>query len=98
MEPAFAAKINDIFVLLNWSNDRILSAYRCDSHEKTVGGTGKNHPKGFAIDVAFMEGKELKELLAACFWKGIRRVLIYQDRKFCHLDDNMNKSETIIIM
>lgn len=98
MVPAFVDKVDDIFTFLGWDNDRLLSGYRCPSHEKAIGGTGSNHPKGFAVDVAVMTGQELKEFLRACFWKDIRRVLIYKGRGFCHIDDNMDKPESVIIM
>jgi len=86
-------KLDMIFYFMGWKANRLLSGYRCEAHERAVGGTGRNHPKGFAADVRVSPGAELKEFMAVVFSRDVRRLIVYPGRGFVHIDDNPDRPE-----
>lgn len=66
----------------------ITSGYRCEKHDKEVGGAG-NHSAGKAVDIAFKDGKEAYGLLQDLndAEVGFKRIGISFKGKFIHVDD-----------
>ena len=64
---------------------KITSAYRCQSHNKRVGGSPKSfHSKGQAVDL-FVTDQDFDKFKSICelYFKF---VLPYRDKKFIHCD------------
>ena len=73
----------------------VSSAYRCDKHNKRVGGaTGSRHKKGEAADI-YINGIEPKEIAKYAESIGILGIGLYETDKdgyFVHIDTRSTKS------
>lgn len=73
----------------------VSSAYRCDKHNKSVGGaTGSRHKKGEAADI-YINGIEPKEIAKYAESIGILGIGLYETDKdgyFVHVDTRTTKS------
>lgn len=73
----------------------VSSAYRCDKHNKRVGGaTGSRHKKGEAADI-YINGIEPKEIAKYAESIGILGIGLYETDKdgyFVHIDVRPTKS------
>lgn len=74
----------------------ITSGYRCESHNKNVGGVkNSNHVKGLASDIRYRNSNELYLIVSSLLAVGFNRILIYPKRGFIHTDIS-NKYKNII--
>jgi hypothetical protein len=88
MQSAFMAKLNNLRGTYYRKPLTVASGYRCKAHDKTIGGSGKNHPQGFAVDLIVAKGQDLMDAVIAAQAVGIRRVIVYHNKPHIHLDDN----------
>lgn len=97
MRRGFVAKLERVREAYYRKPLVVTSGYRCAAHEKTVGGTGENHPNGVAADLLLAKGGDMKEFLAAFHAVGLRRAVLYRDKPHIHVDDNENLPEGVWI-
>ena len=77
----------------------INSGYRCEKHNKKIGGLpNSRHMKGQAADIAIVGGLTFERVFAVLeqipqFNEG--GIGIYPDRKFMHLDTGPNKKRWV---
>lgn len=73
----------------------VTSGYRCEKHNKAVGGVGDSaHKKGLAVDIK-CEGSSHKWMLIKAFMKaGFKRIGIYDN--FIHVDVDISKPQEVI--
>ncbi|RAZ57416.1 D-Ala-D-Ala carboxypeptidase family metallohydrolase [Campylobacter hyointestinalis] len=76
----------------------INSAYRCEEHNKAVGGAkNSKHLKGLAVDIAYKDSIELHKIIKSILdfdTLGKSRILIY--KSFVHFDYDLATKEPII--
>ena len=94
MKASFLLKVDKIRRLYFDTPLNVTSGHRCAAHDKAVGGSGANHPKGLAADVmplgrTFTQAEKLA-LVCAAERVGIRRIVVYRAhvKSHIHLDDN----------
>jgi len=63
----------------------ISSGYRCNAHDKNVGGKG-NHTTGRAVDITFFNGENAFNILYGLIQAGFQRIGISFSGKFIHAD------------
>ena len=88
LRPSFLTKLNNLRGTYYHKPLIVSSGFRCMAHDKAVGGSGENHPRGFAIDLIVAKGQDLMDVVTAAQAVGIRRVIVYHDKPHIHLDDN----------
>ena len=72
----------------------ITSGYRCDVHNKLVGGNlNSAHTKGLAVDIKCDNSVDRFELLKILFNVGITRIGISD--KFVHVDSDVSKPHPV---
>lgn len=71
----------------------INSGYRCDEHDKSIGGKG-NHPSGYAADIMAASSKQRFKILQALLAVGFNRIGIGET--FIHVDCNPEKPSGVI--
>ena len=70
---------------------RVNSGYRCEKHNKSIGGADKSeHLLGRACDISATDGMKKFKLVDAAIKCGIHRVFIYNT--FIHFDITQNKT------
>lgn len=68
---------------------KLLSAYRCEAHNKKEGGAGNSaHLRGRALDVRYRTMEEGYELLRLAIKHGFFRIGINYKHSFIHMDDD----------
>jgi uncharacterized protein YcbK (DUF882 family) len=68
---------------------RITSAYRCEAHNKAVGGKPNSaHLRGRAVDIDYTAMQEGYIILKALLDAGFPRVGINYAKTFIHVDDD----------
>ncbi len=73
------------------------SGYRCEMHNIEVRGSPtSSHLKGFAADISTPDHQTRYRIVRALFLAGFRRVVIYRDKKFVHVDTDPNKPQDIL--
>ncbi|MDB4312071.1 D-Ala-D-Ala carboxypeptidase family metallohydrolase [bacterium] len=86
MQPKFMDALYDLRIDLK-TPFNITSGYRCDAHEKQVGGSGSNHPKGLAVDIV-----TARHIMSQIVTRGESYgftgigVALHGSGKFIHLD------------
>ena len=98
MQPSFIAKLNHVRSTYYHKPITVSSGYRCLAHDKAVGGSGKNHPRGLAIDLIIEKGPDLMTFIQACFAVGIKRVVVYHNKPHVHIDDNPDLTPGIFVL
>lgn len=71
----------------------ITSGYRCDRHDKEVGGKG-NHPQGTAADIACKDSPSRYLILTSLLALGFSRIGIGRD--FIHVDQTTGHPHQVI--
>ena len=75
---------------------KINSGYRCENHNKTIGGSPtSSHLKGCAADIACTNDEQRQKILSALICSGFKRIGIAQD--FIHVDSDTDKPARIWI-
>ena len=73
----------------------INSAYRCEKHNKEVGGVKNSaHCGGYAVDIKIHNSTELFKILSSIFSLAKQnnpRILYYPKKSFIHLDFDHSK-------
>lgn len=65
----------------------ITSAYRCDTHNISVGGSDlSQHKMGFALDMLPPKGLSLDEFQKLAKLSGFTYTIVYHDKGFLHAD------------
>jgi hypothetical protein len=65
----------------------ITSGYRCEAHNKKVGGKKRSaHVLGAAIDIACLTSEDRFDIVEKARACGINRMGIYKTKHFIHLD------------
>jgi zinc D-Ala-D-Ala carboxypeptidase len=80
--------VNTLQALRNLLNKpiKITSGFRCETHNKNVGGAKNSyHMQGLAADVV-IGGVDYEELVDICFNLGFTGIGVYKDQGFIHLD------------
>lgn len=73
----------------------VTSGYRCDSHNRKVGGSKtSSHMAGLAVDVACSGSRLRYRIVNAAISVGIDRIGIY--RTFIHLDIDRSKDPRVM--
>lgn len=74
---------------------KILSGYRCEKHNKEVGGViDSAHTKGLAADIACTNSYQRWKIIDALKLVGFRRIGIA--KTFIHVDEDMSKPLDVI--
>lgn len=72
----------------------ITSGYRCEKHNKEVGGSHtSSHLKGCAVDIAAPDSVARGQILRGLILAGFRRIGIGQD--FIHVDSDAAKPNAV---
>ena len=72
----------------------ILSAHRCEKHNKKVGGVpDSSHLKGFAVDIYAPNDNKRFLILYGLIKAGFTRIGVYND--FIHVDDDPSKDKNV---
>ena len=75
----------------------ITSGYRCESHNKEVGGSkSSSHLEGLAVDIGATNSVERGKILRALFMSGFSRVGIA--KTFIHVDVDYTKVKPVTWM
>lgn len=73
----------------------INSGYRCEKHNKEVGGVvGSSHRKGLAVDIRCDHSSYRFSLIRALIGAGFKRIGIGED--FIHCDLDLEKPQNVI--
>lgn len=73
----------------------VTSAYRCEEHNKNVGGKPtSSHLKGFAVDISCPTSTARSKILPALIKAGFTRIGIGSN--FIHVDDDISKPTNLI--
>lgn len=73
----------------------ITSSYRCEKHNKEVGGVEKSsHLKGLAADIAYKDARELFLIIKGLMFAGFTRMHI--GPAYIHVDIDMFKAQRIM--
>lgn len=73
----------------------ITSGYRCQAHNKEVGGVPESsHTKGLAVDIKATNNRARYMILYALLSVGFNRIGIYAS--FIHVDMDTTKAERVI--
>ena len=89
-------KMNDDFIdMLNKARHAaqtafvITSGYRCESHNKAVGGKPDSaHLRGLAVDIKFSSSAQAMRILSALIGVGFKRIGYNQKHGFFHVDSD----------
>ena len=90
MDYGFMQKLQDMRTDLN-APLTITSGYRCQNYEAKIGGSGKNHPTGKAVDLTATRSvmSKIVARAEAYGFTGIG-VCLHGDNMFIHLDITHN--------
>jgi len=84
MKPDFLAKlisareISDVSYIIN-------SGCRCETHNKAVGSSSKNHVEGRAVDIKAVDSQTRFKILKGLISAGFTRIGIHE--RFIHVDN-----------
>jgi len=95
MNPDFLRKL-DLVRGLYGKPLRITSGYRCEEHDKAVGGKG-NHPLGLAADLLVPDPQDRVRIVEACAKAGIERILVYKDKPHVHVDMTRKRKGLFVV-
>ena len=71
------------------------SAYRCEKHNKSIGGVPNSaHTRGFAFDIACIDSVKRYKIIDALLMSHFNRIGVYKD--FIHVDDDPSKPKNVI--
>ena len=85
-----ARKIAGIPIVVN-------SGYRCQDHNVAVGGSPtSSHLDGLAADISTPDHQSRYRIVRALLEAGFRRVVIYRDKRFVHVDVDPDKPQDIL--
>lgn len=67
----------------------ITSAYRCEEHNRKVGGTPNSaHLRGYAVDIKIQNSSVAMKMLKAFLAAGFNRIGYNSRHNFFHIDDD----------
>lgn len=67
----------------------ITSAYRCEEHNRNVGGTSNSaHLRGYAVDIKIRSSSDAMKILKALISVGFNRIGYNSSTKFFHVDND----------
>ncbi len=73
------------------------SGYRCPDHNRAVGGSPtSSHLDGLAADISTPDHQTRYRIARALLLAGFRRVIIYRDKGFVHVDVDPDKPQDIL--
>ncbi|KAA0257221.1 peptidase M15 [Deferribacter autotrophicus] len=73
----------------------ITSGYRCEKHNRNVGGTpNSSHIKGYAADIATRNSADRFKIVFGLIMAGFRRIGIGED--FVHVDNDPEKPSGVV--
>jgi len=76
----------------------ISSGFRCINHNKAVGGKeDSDHTKGLAIDIITPTIEDRSLIVYHAYKFGIKRAIVYIDKKFIHLSINLQLTNPILL-
>ena len=69
------------------------SGYRCEAHNKAVGSTSDNHPRGRAADISATDSVSRMKIIRGLIMAGFNRIGVHPE--FIHADnmDEIRRSE-----
>ena len=74
----------------------ITSGYRCEQHNKNVGGSRtSSHLTGYAADIKYSNELQLVRIIYGLTLAGFKRIGINADKKFVHVDNDPGKPDAI---
>ncbi len=74
----------------------ITSAYRCDAHNKAVGGKPDSaHLRGKAVDIKFASSAQSFKIAQALFAAGFNRIGYNQKHSFFHVDNDSSLPQNV---
>ena len=92
---------NDIYTYLDIAREFadvpfvINSGYRCEKHNKAVGGKEtSSHLKGLAVDIKATTSRDRAKIIHGLVLAGFTRIGI--GREFVHADMDMDKSQDVM--
>ena len=74
----------------------VTSGYRCDVHDRAIGGKG-NHPTGEAADILVNKGEDMWDFVSACIAANIPRIVLYKSKPHVHIDIVPNRPKGVFI-
>jgi uncharacterized protein YcbK (DUF882 family) len=75
----------------------IMSAFRCKTHNKNVGGRAESaHIYGYAVDIAAVDNHSRFRIVYGLINAGFTRIIVYKDKKFIHTDIDGTKPNEIL--
>lgn len=75
------------FIKLHNIKPKINSAYRCEKHNKAVGGVPNSyHVQGLAVDLSVPDGMNIDDFAKKLENIGFNGIGIYRNKKFVHVD------------
>ncbi len=76
---------------------RINSGYRCEKHNREIGGSPtSSHMKGLAADISATDHALRFRIVYGLLQAGFRRIVIYRDKQFIHVDIDPDKPQDIM--
>ncbi len=95
MDADFVDKLNQARHLAQTSFV-ITSAYRCEAHNKNVGGKPDSaHLRGKAVDIKFASSAQSYKILKALLEVGFNRVGYNQKHSFYHVDNDSTLPQNV---
>ena len=91
--------------LCNWARHLagvpfvVTSAYRCEEHNKEVGGTSNSsHLKGLGMDVFPKDNHHRFRIFSALLTVGVKRIRLYLKKGHIHFDVDPDKGQEILMI
>lgn len=95
MDAAFVEKLNQARHLAQIPFV-ITSAFRCEQHNKNVGGKPNSaHLRGKAVDLKFKDSQSAFKILQALISVGFNRVGYNQKNSFFHVDNDSTLPQNV---
>ena len=93
MNPDFIEKL-EFARLLADTPFKINSAYRCENHNRDIGGSvNSSHMRGLAVDIRTPDSRTRFKVLYGLIKAGFNRIGIYEN--FIHVDDDTSKKPNV---
>ena len=91
--------------LCNWARHLagvpfvVTSAYRCEEHNKEVGGTSNSsHLKGLGMDIMPKDNHHRFRIFSALLTVRIKRIRLYLKKGHIHFDVDPDKGQEILMI
>ena len=81
-------ELDKLFFILSKKGINITSGPRCEKYNTIIrGAKNSTHMEGIAADIAFENDTDLYNLIVSSICFGIKRIFIYYNAKFIHIDE-----------